>query len=73
MDGATASAQQATCWEAKGGEPSDSAGAKADLVNGDASGFITRDELEKDTRALIEQLDRERNARVSAPKFTDAG
>ena len=72
-DGATASAQGATSWEAKGGEPSDPAGAKADLANGDAAGFITRDELEKDTRALIERLDGERNAQLSAPTFTDAG
>jgi hypothetical protein len=73
VDGATASAQRATSWEAKGGGPSDPARAKADLANGDASGFVTRDELEKDIRALIERLERERNARFPAPTFTDAG
>jgi len=73
MEGATASAQRATSWDAKGGEAYDAARAKADPANGDASGFVTRDELEQHTRALIERLDRERNARVAAPTFTDAG
>jgi hypothetical protein len=73
VDGATASAQQATSWEAKGGESSGAARAKTDLASGDAPGFVTHDELEKYTRELIERLDRERNAGLSAPTFTDAG
>ncbi len=73
VDGATASARQATSWEAKGDAQSDPARAKMDLVNGEGSGFVTRDELEKSTRELIERLDRERNAGLSAPTFTDAG
>jgi hypothetical protein len=73
VDGAAASAQRATSWGMEGGAPSDPARAKTDLVNGDASGFVTRDELKKETQALIDRLERERSARVPAPTFTDAG
>ena len=73
MDGATTSARQETSWGARGGAPSDPARAKADAVSGDGSGFVTRDELEKDVKALIERIERERNERVPAPTFTDVG
>jgi hypothetical protein len=73
VDGATAAAQQEISRYAKAGQPSDPAQAKPDAVNGDASGYVTRDELEKYSRALIERLDRERNAQVSAPTFNDFG
>ena len=72
VDGATAPARWATSGDAKGGELSGTV-RKADLPSGDASGFVTHDELEKYTRGLVERLDRERNAQVSAPTFTDAG
>ena len=73
VDGAATPVRQETSWAAQGGEPSESARAKTDGVNADASGYVTHDELEKYTREIIERLDRERTAQVSPPTFTDAG
>jgi hypothetical protein len=74
VDGATTSAPQVTRWEAKESEPSDPARAKTDVAaSGDGSGYVTRDELEKYTREIIERAERARNAQVPAPTFTDAG
>jgi hypothetical protein len=70
-DGGTASARWESIRDAKGAEAYDAARAKADVANRD--GYVTRDELEKYSRELIERLDRERNAQVSAPTFTDQG
>lgn len=73
VDGATASAGREAIRDAKGGEAYDAVRAKGDAASRDGSGYVTGDELEKYSRELVERLDRERNARVSAPTFTDAG
>jgi hypothetical protein len=73
VGGVTTSAGPEASWDAKGRAPSDPARAMPDAVSGDGSGFVTHDELEKDVRTLIERLERERNAQVPAPTFTDAG
>ena len=74
LDGATTSAPQGTIWDAKGGVPTDPARAKTDVAaSGDGSGYVTRDDLEKYTREIIERVERARNAQVPAPTFTDAG
>jgi hypothetical protein len=73
VDGAATPERQETSWAAKGGEPPAPARAKTDGVNADASGYVTHDQLEEYTKEIIERLDRERNAQVSPPTFTDAG
>jgi hypothetical protein len=74
VEGATTSARQVASWDAKGRGPSDPARAKTDVTaSGDGSGYVTRDELEKYTREIIERFERARNAQVPAPTFTDAG
>jgi hypothetical protein len=74
VDGTATSARQVTSWEAKGSELSDPARAKTDVAaSGDGSGYVTRDELEKYTREIIERVERARIAQVPAPTFTDAG
>jgi hypothetical protein len=74
VDGTATSSRQVTSWEAKSSEPSDPARANTDVAaSSDGSGYVTRDELEKYTREMIERYERARNAQVPAPTFTDAG
>jgi len=73
-DRAMTSTRQETSWNAKSGAPSDPARAKTDaVVNGDGSGYVTHDELDKFSKELIERVERERNAQTPEPTFTDHG
>jgi hypothetical protein len=70
---ANASAKQESVRDARGGEPSAPAPTMREVVDGDRSGFVTHDELQKQTQAIYERLEREQNARNPTPTFTDAG
>ena len=74
VDGTATSARQVPSWDAKGSEPADRAQARTDIAaNGDGSGYVTHNELEKFSREIIEGVERARNAQAPAPTFTDAG
>jgi len=71
-DRSTASARQETSSSAKGGAPFDPTRAKIGAaVNGDGSGYVTHDELDKFSKELIERVERAWNAQTPQPTFTD--
>jgi hypothetical protein len=59
--------------DAREGEPPAPAQTPREVVDGDRSGFVTHDELQKQTQAIYERIEREQNARNHTPTFTDAG
>jgi hypothetical protein len=73
VDGTTSPARQVRSWDARGSGPSDPAQAKTVVANGDGSGYVTRNELEKFSREIVERVERARDGQVPTPTFTDAG
>src|SRR5690242_13671085 len=69
----TAWAKQSSMRDAREAEPSAPAQTMREVVDGDRSGFVTHDELQKQTQAIYERLEREQEAPNRAPTFTDAG
>jgi Ca2+-binding EF-hand superfamily protein len=43
------------------------------MMDGDKSGFVTREEFMKFYEDLFDRLDKDKNQQVTAPEFTDAG
>jgi hypothetical protein len=72
-DRSMASARQETSENGKGGAPLDPARAKPGAaVNGDGSGYVTHDELDRFSKELIERVERARHE-PTPQTFTDAG
>lgn len=72
MDEAARPAGREMVRDARSVEPSHLARTGVDAMKTDRADLVTRDELDKELRALVDRLERERPT-PPEPTFTDAG